>query len=54
MKLYGVIFVKGRTKKRVLSISMRDYAALSLWMKKYLEQARCLDHYDGYEIIEVG
>ena len=55
MKLYGVVFVKGRVKKRVLSITMLDYAALSLWMRKYLEQEpNALEAWDGYEIIEVG
>lgn len=55
MKRYGVVFVKGRIKKRVLSIEMLDYASLSLWMRKYLEQdPECLNGYDGYEIIEVG
>ena len=54
MTLYGVIFIKGNKRKRVLSISMRNYAALSLWMKEYLkEDPSCLDGYDGYEIIEV-
>lgn len=54
MKTYGVVFVKGRVKKRVLSISMLSYAALSLWMKNYLKQEpNALEAWDGYEIIEV-
>lgn len=53
-KLYGIVFVRGRVKHRVLSISMLSYAALSLWMKNYLKQEpSCLDGWDGYEIIEV-
>ena len=54
MTLYGIIFVKGNKRKRVLSITMLNYAALSLWMKEYLkENSNCLDGYDGYEIVEV-
>lgn len=53
--LYGIVFVKGKQRKRVLSIAMRDYAALSLWMKEYLKQEpNALEAWDGYEIVEVG
>ena len=53
-KLYGILFVKGRKKKRVLSIAMQNEAALKLWFKNYLEQEpTCLDSWDGYEIAEV-
>lgn len=54
VKLYGILFVKGRKKKRVLSIAMQNETALKLWFKNYLEQEPdCLNGYDGYEIAEV-
>lgn len=54
MKLYGIVFVKGSYKKRVLSIAMQNEAALKLWFNEYLKQdPMCLEAWDGYEIIQV-
>lgn len=54
MKLYGILFVKGKFKKRVLSISMQNEAAIKLWFTQYLKQdPMCLEDWDGYEIVEV-